>query len=55
VQARQAGSGPGGDEVRQAVDECEAPGGRFGLVEAEKGDDTIYVDQEERRGRIHRS
>jgi hypothetical protein len=41
--------------VREAVDEREAALGRFGLIEAEKGDDTIYVDQEERRGRIHRS
>jgi hypothetical protein len=44
----------GGDQVGNAVHDREAPGGRFGLVEAEKGDDSVNVDQEERRGSSHR-
>jgi hypothetical protein len=41
--------------MREAVDEREAALGRFGLIEPEKGDHTINVDQEERRGRLQRS
>jgi hypothetical protein len=44
VEASEAGSRRLRDPVREAVDECQAPRGRFGLIKAEKGDDTIYVD-----------
>ena len=47
------GGGPR-EVMREAVDERESALGRFGLIEAEKGDDTIYVDQEERRGWLHK-
>jgi hypothetical protein len=39
--------------VRDAVDHGPVALGRFGLSEAEKGDHTIYVDQEERRTRLN--
>ena len=55
VQAVEVLRGTAREVVRKAVHKREAARGRFGLVEAEKGDDTIYVDQEERRGRLHRS
>jgi len=53
-QMQQTPSGARRDEVWSPVDHGPPTLGRFGLSEAEKGDHTIYVDQEERRSRLHR-
>ena len=52
--ARSALRRRGREQVREPVDDVDGPPARCGLIEAEKGDDAVDVDQEERRGRIHR-